>query len=126
LQYAATRGTNSAGAVRKGKNESVKKNFRRTLVAAAVESFGKRGDIFMLNIIGAIISGLIVGALARWIYPGAVPMGWVMTCLLGIGGAVVANLVVTRGKSTGGLSGAGFLASLVGALALIFLFRALA
>lgn len=79
----------------------------------------------MLNIISAIITGLIVGALARFVYPGPVPMGWVMTCLLGIGGAVVANLVITRGRSTGGLSGAGFFASLVGALALIFLFRVL-
>jgi uncharacterized membrane protein YeaQ/YmgE (transglycosylase-associated protein family) len=77
----------------------------------------------MLNIISAIISGLIVGALARWIYPGPVPMGWVMTCVLGIAGAVAANLVITRGKSTGGLSGAGFVASLLGALALIFVFR---
>jgi uncharacterized membrane protein YeaQ/YmgE (transglycosylase-associated protein family) len=52
-------------------------------------------------------------------------MSWVMTCLLGIAGAVVANLVITRGRSTGGLSGAGFFASLVGAIALIFIFRLL-
>jgi len=80
----------------------------------------------MLNILGAIISGIIVGALARWLYPGAVPMGWVMTCVLGIAGAVLANLVITRGKSTGGLNGAGFFASLVGALVLIFLYRTFA
>ncbi len=77
----------------------------------------------MLNIISAIITGLIVGALARWIYWGPVPMSLLMTCVLGIAGAVVANLVITRGKSTGGLSGAGFFASLLGALALIFVFR---
>jgi uncharacterized membrane protein YeaQ/YmgE (transglycosylase-associated protein family) len=79
----------------------------------------------MLNIISAIVTGLIVGALARFFYPGPVPMGWIMTCLLGIAGAVVANLVITRGKSTGGLNGAGFIASLVGAMALIFVFRLL-
>jgi uncharacterized membrane protein YeaQ/YmgE (transglycosylase-associated protein family) len=77
----------------------------------------------MLNILGAIVSGLIVGVLARFFYPGAVDMGWIATCLLGIGGAVLANLVVTRGKSTGGLNGAGFFASLVGAIVLIFLYR---
>ena len=30
----------------------------------------------MFNIIGMIISGLIVGVLARFFYPGAVSMGW--------------------------------------------------
>ena len=51
----------------------------------------------MINIIGAIISGLIVGALARFFYPGAVDMGWVATILLGIGGSLLAGLVTTRG-----------------------------
>jgi uncharacterized membrane protein YeaQ/YmgE (transglycosylase-associated protein family) len=122
-QYGATRGQSWAGARRKWENESVKKFFRQNGIAGGFESFGKRGEIIMLNIISAIISGLIVGALARWIYPGPVPMSWVMTCILGIAGAVAANLVITRGRSTGGLNGAGFLASLVGALALIFIFR---
>src|SRR3546814_15467307 len=40
----------------------------------------------MINIVGAIISGLIIGALARFFYPGAVEMGWIATILLGIGG----------------------------------------
>ena len=44
----------------------------------------------MLNIIGAIISGLVVGVLARWFYPGAVVMDWVATILLGIGGSLAA------------------------------------
>lgn len=79
----------------------------------------------MLNIISAIITGLIVGALARWFYPGPVPMSWLMTCVLGIAGAVVANLVITRGRSTGGIHGAGFIASLIGAMVLIFVFRLL-
>ena len=30
----------------------------------------------MFNIIGMIVSGLIVGVLARFFYPGAVGMGW--------------------------------------------------
>ena len=51
----------------------------------------------MINIIGAIVSGLIVGALARFFYPGAVEMGWIATILLGIGGSLLAGLVTTRG-----------------------------
>lgn len=77
----------------------------------------------MLNIIGAIISGLVIGALARWFYPGAVEMGWTLTILLGIGGSLLAGLVASRGS--GDFSRAGCLASILGAMALIFLGRLL-
>ena len=72
----------------------------------------------MFNIIGAIVSGLLVGALARWFYPGAVNMGWGMTILLGIGGSLVAGLLTSRGR--GDFSRAGCLASILGGMALIF------
>ncbi|HMP57103.1 MAG TPA: GlsB/YeaQ/YmgE family stress response membrane protein [Novosphingobium sp.] len=82
----------------------------------------------MLNIISALVSGLFVGALARWFYPGAVQMGWLMTILLGIGGSLLAGLITA--SRTGGIGGAysrpGCLASVLGAMALIFLGRALA
>ena len=73
----------------------------------------------MLNIIGAIISGLFIGALARRIYPGAVEMGWVATILLGIGGSLVAGLIASRGSRD--FRPAGCLASILGAMALIFI-----
>lgn len=75
----------------------------------------------MLNIIGAIISGLIVGALARWIYPGTVEIGWIMTSILGVCGALLAGLVTSRGRRD--MHRAGCLASVLGAMALIFLGR---
>lgn len=75
----------------------------------------------MLNIISAIISGLIIGVLARFFYPGAVEMGWIATILLGIGGSLLAGLVTSRGR--GDFSRAGCLASILGAIALIFLGR---
>jgi uncharacterized membrane protein YeaQ/YmgE (transglycosylase-associated protein family) len=75
----------------------------------------------MFNIIGAIISGLIIGALARWFYPGEVDMGWGMTILLGVGGSLLAGLVTSRGKSE--FSRAGCLASILGAIVLIFIGR---
>ena len=75
----------------------------------------------MINIIGAILSGLVVGALARWLYPGAVNMSWLATIGLGIGGSLLAGLITSRGSS--GFSRAGCLASLLGAMALIFVGR---
>lgn len=80
----------------------------------------------MWNILGALFSGLIVGALARFFYPGAVEMGWVMTSLLGVGGSLLAGLVIaasSAGGINGGVNRAGCLASIIGAIILIFLGR---
>ena len=77
----------------------------------------------MFNIIGAIISGLFIGILARFFYPGAVYMGWVATILLGIGGSLVAGLITTRGNFGNGFSRPGCIASVLGAMVLIFLGR---
>ena len=41
------------------------------------------------GILGYIFGGLVIGVLARVIKPGADPMGWIMTILLGIVGAVI-------------------------------------
>lgn len=77
----------------------------------------------MGNIISAVVSGLIVGALARFFYPGDVPMGWLATILLGIGGSLLASMVVTRGR--GDFSRPGCLASVLGGMALILIGRLL-
>ena len=75
----------------------------------------------MLNIIGAVISGLLVGALARWFYPGAVEMGWIATILLGICGSLAAGLITSRGLA--GFQPAGCLAAILVAMAMIFIGR---
>ncbi len=77
----------------------------------------------MINIISAILSGLIIGILARWFYPGVIELGMVKTILLGIGGSLLAGLVVTRGQA--GFNRAGWIASIIGAMALIFVGRQL-
>ena len=77
----------------------------------------------MLNIIGAILSGLLVGALARFFFPGEVEMGWLTTIALGIGGSLLAGLVTSRGRRD--FHRAGCLASVLGAMALILLGRVL-
>ena len=45
------------------------------------------------GILGYIIGGAVIGLLARFFKPGADPMGWIMTILLGIVGAVVGGYV---------------------------------
>ena len=80
----------------------------------------------MFNILSILVTGLVVGALARFVYPGAVEMGLLKTMLLGIGGSLVAGLFASwRDKSTfgAGVSRAGCLASVIGAMVLIFLGR---
>jgi len=73
-----------------------------------------------MGIIGTIVVGLIVGALARFVMPGEQKMGWIMTILLGIGGSLIAGFV---GQALGGYQagqGAGWIASGIGALVLLF------
>jgi len=76
----------------------------------------------MIRILGALVSGLCIGLLARFFYPGAVPMGWWMTIFLGIGGSLLADLLANRGRG-GFYRPAGCLASVLGAIALIFIGR---
>ena len=80
----------------------------------------------MFNLIGAILSGLVIGWLARFFYPGIVPMGWIMTILLGIGGSLLASVVgvwAAGGNYRDGMNRAGCLASVLGAMVLIFIGR---
>jgi uncharacterized membrane protein YeaQ/YmgE (transglycosylase-associated protein family) len=73
-----------------------------------------------MGLIGTLIVGLIVGAIARFIMPGEQKMGWIMTILLGVGGSFAAGFV---GQALGWYragQGAGWIASIVGALVLLF------
>lgn len=77
----------------------------------------------MFNIIGWIVIGFITGALARFFYPGAVEMGWIMTTLLGIAGSFAGGFIgslFTKAKDMGQLNKAGLVLSIVGGMILIF------
>jgi len=76
----------------------------------------------VMGLIKMIIVGLIVGAIARWIMPGAQTMGWIMTTLIGIGGAVVGGLIssVIWRSPDGGFHTAGWLMSIGGALIVLW------
>ena len=73
-----------------------------------------------MGLIGTIVVGLIVGAIARFLMPGDQKMGWILTILLGIGGSLAAGFI---GQALGWYKageGAGWIASVVGALVLLF------
>ncbi|WP_294255494.1 GlsB/YeaQ/YmgE family stress response membrane protein [uncultured Comamonas sp.] len=75
-----------------------------------------------MSIIGTIIVGLVVGLIARAIKPGNDSMAWIMTILLGIVGSFVATYV---GSAMGWYQPgqtAGWIASVVGAVVLLFIY----
>mgnify|MGYP003588358996 FL=1 len=76
----------------------------------------------MGQIISFIVVGLIVGILARFFYPGPVPMGMIATILLGIGGSFVGGFLgrFIGGKDPTPLQPAGLIGSVLGGIVLIF------
>lgn len=78
-----------------------------------------------MKYVSMIAVGLVVGILARFIYPGAVPMGLIMSAVLGIVGSFLAGFVGSMLDKQPGtqLKPAGFLFSIVGAVVVIFAAR---
>ena len=77
----------------------------------------------MFSMIGHAIFGLIVGLVARWLLPGPTPHGLIATALVGIAGGWLGGFI---GKALGWYKegeAAGFLMSVVGAMALFVLWR---
>ncbi len=77
----------------------------------------------MFGIIGWIIFGLIVGAIAKLVMPGRDPGGIIVTILLGIVGAVVGGYIGRALGLYGPNDAAGFLMSLLGAVVLLGIYR---
>ena len=77
----------------------------------------------MFFFVRLIIAGLLVGWMARWFYPGSVPMGWGATVLLGIGGSLFGGLLagLFSRRGTQPLEPAGCLGSVIGAMLLILI-----
>lgn len=75
-----------------------------------------------MSILGWILFGLIVGAIAKLLMPGNDPGGWIVTILLGIAGSFVGGFLgqtlMGRGDQT-----AGWIGSVIGAIVLLFIYR---
>lgn len=74
------------------------------------------------TVIGWIVFGLVVGAIAKLLMPGKDPGGWIVTILLGIAGSFVggflAQTLMGRESQT-----AGWIGSIIGAIVLLFIYR---
>jgi len=77
----------------------------------------------MFGVIGWIIFGVIVGAVAKLLMPGRDPGGFIVTMLLGIAGALVGGFLGRALGWYGPNDGAGFVMSLLGAVVLLFIYR---
>ncbi|HET7600047.1 MAG TPA: GlsB/YeaQ/YmgE family stress response membrane protein [Gemmatimonadales bacterium] len=77
-----------------------------------------------MGFLWTLIIGLIVGAIAKLLMPGRDPGGFFITMLLGVAGALLAGFL---GRALGWYSnpgeGPGIIASIIGALILLLLYR---
>ena len=84
-----------------------------------------------MHIIGFLIFGLIVGLLARAIFPGPQPMGWLATAVLGMVGSMLGGLVghaLWGGYATDnglGFTPGGLISSIIGAIVVLWAYLAL-
>jgi uncharacterized membrane protein YeaQ/YmgE (transglycosylase-associated protein family) len=79
----------------------------------------------MFGVLGWMLFGLVVGAIAKLVMPGRDPGGIIVTMLIGIVGALLGGWIGQAIGWYGPQDGAGFLMSLLGAIILLWLYRVL-
>ena len=80
----------------------------------------------MMSILTTLFVGLIVGFIARAVKPGDDKLGWIMTALLGVAGSFLASYAgAALGLYKPG-DVAGWIASVVGAVILLFIYAMVA
>jgi len=77
----------------------------------------------MFGVLGWILFGLVVGIIAKFLMPGRDPGGFIVTILIGIVGAVLAGWLGRAIGWYGSNDGAGLIASILGAIILLALYR---
>jgi uncharacterized membrane protein YeaQ/YmgE (transglycosylase-associated protein family) len=83
----------------------------------------------MLHILWMFIVGIIVGAIAQFILPGAHHMGVIMTGVLGIVGSFVGGFIArlfSRPPAGAPIHPAGIVLSIIGAVIVLWLWQKLA
>ena len=79
-----------------------------------------------MGIIWTILIGFIVGIVAKFLMPGRDPGGFIITVIIGVVGSLIATyLGGALGLYTVGET-AGFIASVIGAMVLLALYRVIA
>ena len=77
-----------------------------------------------MHIIGQILFGLVVGIIAKLLMPGRDPGGIIVTALIGMAGALVGSFI---GRAIWGPAyAAGWIMAILGAIALLALYRVFA
>jgi uncharacterized membrane protein YeaQ/YmgE (transglycosylase-associated protein family) len=79
----------------------------------------------MFGILGWIVFGVVVGAVAKLVMPGRDPGGIIVTMLLGIVGAILGGYLGRELGLYGSQEGAGFLMAIVGAIVVLMIYRLL-
>jgi uncharacterized membrane protein YeaQ/YmgE (transglycosylase-associated protein family) len=82
----------------------------------------------LFHLIWMFIVGVVVGAIARWIMPGAQGMGLIMTGIVGIAGSFIGGFIARLfSKPADGaiVHPAGLVLSVIGALILLFVVQKL-
>ena len=77
----------------------------------------------MTGILGWIVFGLVVGAVAKLLMPGRDGGGFIITTILGIVGALIGGYIGQALGLYGPGDAAGFLMALVGAVILLAIYR---
>jgi uncharacterized membrane protein YeaQ/YmgE (transglycosylase-associated protein family) len=77
----------------------------------------------MLHLLGQALFGLVVGAIAKLLFPGKDPGGVIVTALLGLIGAMIGTVV---GRMLWGGAGysAGWIMSILGTIVVLAIYRA--
>ena len=78
----------------------------------------------IIHIVWMIIVGFIVGVVARFVYPGAIELGFWATSVVGIIGSLVGGVIggLIWRSADGKFHPAGFILSVVGALVVIWVY----
>jgi uncharacterized membrane protein YeaQ/YmgE (transglycosylase-associated protein family) len=76
-----------------------------------------------MGILGWIVFGLIVGAIAKLLMPGKDPGGIIVTMLLGIVGALLGGFAGRAMGLYGPNESAGIFMSILGAILVLFIYR---
>ena len=76
-----------------------------------------------MSIIWAILIGFIVGIVAKFLMPGRDPGGFFITAILGIVGALLASFLGQALGLYAAGQAAGFIASVIGAMIVLFLYH---